>query len=79
MTADDVKKELKKIANSKKAKLLGKYFKTGEGEYAQGDKFLGITVPMQRKIAEKYQEIDLKEMFFETKETLIGKLKGILL
>jgi len=62
MTADDVKKELKKIANSKKAKLLGKYFKTGEGEYAQGDKFLGITVPMQRKIAEKYREIDLKEI-----------------
>ena len=62
MTADYVSKELNAIANPEKAKLLQRYFKTGPGEYAEGDKFLGIVVPLQKNIAKKYHELDLNEI-----------------
>jgi 3-methyladenine DNA glycosylase AlkD len=46
--------ELKKVADVKKAVILSRYFKTGRGEYGEGDIFWGITVPKQRIIAQKY-------------------------
>ncbi len=49
-----VKKELQALADKDKAKHLKGFFKTRKGEYAEGDKFLGITVPNQRTIAKKY-------------------------
>jgi 3-methyladenine DNA glycosylase AlkD len=49
-----VQTELRKSADVRKAKILSRFFKTGIGEYAEGDKFLGLTVPQTRLIAHKY-------------------------
>ncbi len=67
---NQLKKDLKKLANPEKAKILQRFFKTGKGEYGEGDVFLGITVPEQRKIAKKYSELPLKE----TQKLLSGKI-----
>ncbi len=62
LTAAKVKSELKSLVNPEKAKFLRRYFKTGKGEYAEGDKFIGITVPVQRTVAKKYSDLPLNEI-----------------
>lgn len=57
-----LKNELKDLSKSDKAEFLPKFFKTGKGEYAEGDKFLGITVPEQRKVAVQYSNSELKDI-----------------
>lgn len=54
--------ELKKKANKKKAKDLAWFFKTGKGEYGEGDLFLGITVPEIRKTVKKFPDTPLGEI-----------------
>jgi len=61
-TASDVKKELKRYANPEKAKLLQGFFKTGKGEYGEGDIFLGVMMPQQRAVAKKFSDISLIEV-----------------
>lgn len=56
-----LKIDLRRSGNKEKALLLRRYFKTGPGEYAEGDLFLGITVPVLRHLARRYQELGLKE------------------
>lgn len=74
-------RELRLLANPQKAENLTRFFKCGEGEYGEGDKFLGIIVPEQRKIVRKYcSEISLAEI-----EKLMGsqfhehRLTGLLM
>jgi 3-methyladenine DNA glycosylase AlkD len=52
--SEKIKKELMLVADKKRAKNLAWFFKTGKGEYGEGDKFLGITLPEQREIVKKY-------------------------
>ena len=53
--------DIKKVADPKKAKILMRFFKTGKGEYGEGDVFWGIVVPKQRIIAKKHRAISLEE------------------
>jgi hypothetical protein len=50
MELKSLKKDLRDAADLKKAKDKERYFKTGKGEYAEGDVFIGISTPDQRKI-----------------------------
>lgn len=60
---EQIKSTLHDLADVNKAKILSRYFKTGKGEYGEGDQFLGITVPNQRLVAKEfYQDISLEEI-----------------
>lgn len=55
--------EGQKLKDPAKAKILQRFFKTGKGEYGEGDIFLGITVPKQRILVKRFwQDITLKEV-----------------
>ena len=56
-----IRKDLEKLSDKERAARLQKYFKTGKGEYGQGDKFLGIRVPNLRKLAKKYKDISISQ------------------
>jgi len=62
MSAQLVIKELKALAKPNKARDLQRFFKTGPGEYAEGDVFLGVVVPQNRMIAKKYSDLSLSEI-----------------
>ncbi len=49
-----IKKALADVSNEDKAHFLQGFFKTGKGQYGEGDNFLGITVPEQRKVARHF-------------------------
>lgn len=62
MKAESWKKELQALANPEKAKILSGFFKTGKGEYGEGDIFIGITVPQNREVAKKYFDTPLEDI-----------------
>jgi 3-methyladenine DNA glycosylase AlkD len=60
---EQVFKDLDLMSNPEKVLFLPKFFKTGKGEYGEGDQFLGIKVPDQRKVAKKYwKDIEAKDL-----------------
>lgn len=66
-----IKKELNSLSDKIRAQASVRFFKTGKGEYGEGDIFLGIRVPVQRSVAKKYFELlDLAEV----KELLQSKI-----
>ena len=62
MTTASPQQQLKKLANPKKAIGVARFFKTGKGEYGEGDVFLGITVPQIRIVAKQCKDLSLKEI-----------------
>jgi len=58
----EIKKTLQSLADPVKVPLYKSYFKTGEGEYGEGDEFYGIRVPQIRKVATMYIKTSLDEI-----------------
>jgi hypothetical protein len=61
MTHQDVKAELLAMAVPEKAVFFKRFFKTGPGQYGEGDEFLGLSVPQQRIIAHTYRRLPPEE------------------
>jgi 3-methyladenine DNA glycosylase AlkD len=59
---DHIKRDLSQLRNPEKAKKLSGFFKTGIGQYGEGDIFLGIPVPEQRKVAKKYLHLPFTDL-----------------
>ena len=62
MNAEFVIQELLSIANPEKAKFLQGFFKTGKGQYAEGDIMLGIVVPLTRDVVKRCPQLPFDEI-----------------
>jgi 3-methyladenine DNA glycosylase AlkD len=54
--------DLRKYSSKENAIILQSFFKTGPGEYAHGDRFIGVKVPYLRKIAKKFNDLPLGQV-----------------
>ena len=62
MTAKAAKKKLKSLASPNVAKSSASFFKTGPGQYGEGDIFIGIKVPVLRSVSREFREMPLEEV-----------------
>ena len=60
-TAREVEAKLKSIADAEKALILLRFFKTGPGQYGEGDRFLGIQVPELRQVVNEFKTLPIEE------------------
>lgn len=60
--ADELIEALRSKSDDKQRRILARFFKTGKGEYGEGDKFFGVRVPQVRSIVAEYKEIGLDEI-----------------
>jgi len=58
----NIQTELKKLVNPVQAQNLSRFFKTGPGQYGEGDKFLGLKVPQIRVVAKKFVHLDFVDL-----------------
>ena len=61
LKAREVQKQLKPLSNPEHAAVSQRFFKTGPGEYGEGDLFIGIRVPVLRKLAAEFKELPVSE------------------
>lgn len=61
MKIGEIRRQMNALANEEKAGILQRFFKTGPGEYGEGDKFLGIQVPQLRKLARQSKNLSIEE------------------
>lgn len=62
MTLTNIRQELKKLADTEQAVQLQRFFKTGPGQYGEGDIFLGLKVPVTRAVSLKFKELDYSDL-----------------
>ena len=62
MKAKEIQKAFRKLGDAKIAEHSQGFFKTGKGEYGEGDKFLGIRVPVLRKQVSKFKDVSIDEL-----------------
>jgi len=74
-------REINKLIDVKKAKFLLRFFKTGPGQYGEGDQFLGINVPVTRALAKRWSKADdrLIEELLANKYHEVRLLGGLIL
>ena len=61
-TAHTVRHALSLVATKERAKTNAWFFKTGKGEYGEGDEFIGVTMPNMRRVAHQFQDISFSEI-----------------
>ena len=61
-TAHIIQQELETLIDPVKREYLPKFFKTGKGQYGEGDQFLGVVVPNTRMVAKQYKNCDFSVM-----------------
>jgi 3-methyladenine DNA glycosylase AlkD len=62
MNGEFILQELLSVANPEKAEFLQRFFKTGKGQYAEGDVMLGIVVPLTRDIVKRSPPLPFEEI-----------------
>jgi 3-methyladenine DNA glycosylase AlkD len=62
LKAREVQRRLKKLGDPEHAAVSQRFFKTGPGEYGEGDIFIGVRVPVLRKLAGKFKDLPISEI-----------------
>jgi 3-methyladenine DNA glycosylase AlkD len=62
MTYKEPHSALLKLADKDKGATLQRFFKTGKGEYGEGDKFIGVMVPSIRKLSTQFNQLALTDI-----------------
>lgn len=60
--ASDVIKRLKQLSDPEKANIYRRFFKTGKGQYGEGDRFFGLTNPKIHSVVKQFKHLPLKEV-----------------
>jgi len=59
MTLAVIRSQLDVLADEQRAVIQMRFFKTGPGEYGEGDRFIGVRVPELRRLSRLYRDLDL--------------------
>ena len=62
MKTQEITKRLSVLGSKERAAVSQRFFKTGPGQYGEGDVFIGIKVPVLRKLAKEYFDLSLKDI-----------------
>jgi 3-methyladenine DNA glycosylase AlkD len=58
MNSRTIQSRIRKLGNPEDARILQWFFKTGPGEYGEGDRFVGVRVPLMRKLVKEFEAAD---------------------
>jgi 3-methyladenine DNA glycosylase AlkD len=62
LSANEIRKKARELGSAERAEVSQRFFKTGPGQYGEGDIFLGLSVPQMRVLAKEYRAISDKEI-----------------